>query len=210
MFMKRSTITVILATAMFLGLSGCSNQGDQDAGLSEETSISVHKDGSITAVLTDSFEEAYYQLSELENMITEEITAFNEKEGEDSIKLEEVMSEGGIINVVMTFSDSDYYSDYMGSVFFMGTVSEALEMGADLDRTLFDVRDMASTINGTQIPDADKSYILITDETMNISPVAFETFGQILYVSGGLIADADNNIARAEGPTEALSYIVFE
>ncbi len=207
---KKSIIIVILATTALLSLNGCSRREAPEAGLREETWISVHKDGSVTAVMTDSFEEAYYQLSELENMIAEEIAAFNEIEGADSIMLEEVKSEEGIINVVMTFSDSDYYADYMGSVFFMGKVSEAAEMGADLDRTLFDVQDMANTINGMQIPNADKTYILITDETMNISPVSFETFGRILYVSSGIAADTDNNTARAEGPTEALSYIVFE
>ena len=201
---------VILAVAALFGLSGCGERGHQDAGLKEETYITVHDDGSVTAVMTDSFAEAYYQPSELENMILEETAAFNEQEGEDSIKLEEVLAEEGIINVIMVFSDSDYYADYMDSVFFTGTVAEAIAAGADLDRPLFDIQDMTSMINGTQIPDTDKAHILITDEPMNIAPVAFETFGRILYVSDGLAADEENNIVRAESRTEELSYIVFE
>lgn len=211
MVKKNRTAAVLLAGTALFWLYGCNNPANQgNTGLAEETLISVHKDGSVTAIMADSFEEPYYQQSELEKMISEETAAYNEMAGADSIRMEKVESQNGVVNVIMNFTDDTHYADYMDAIFYMGTIAEAAEMGADLDQTLYDFQNMDNTINGTQISDTEKTYILITDETMNHFPVAIETFGKILYVSDGLTDGGDDTVVRAEDRTEALSYIIFE
>lgn len=215
MLRKLLFITVFIMAAAAMSLWGCDGADSKD-----RTVILVNKNGSITSKIAESFEEAYYRQEELKAMIESEAAEYNAIKGETSIRVEKVKVEEGMTDVVLSFANRECYADYTGSVFFAGTITEALEKGFDLNVTCYDIEDKAKTIQKSEIEQMGKSHILITDEPREISsvleekvlfqPVSFETFGAILYVSEGIVPEKNKNSVRIEARTGKLSYIIFK
>ena len=83
--MKKSLVMVSLLCMMLL--VGCSLQlKDQ----TEKNTIQVNKDGSVTGTLVEPFTESYYKIEELERMVNEEATKYNQSAGDGAVTVSEV------------------------------------------------------------------------------------------------------------------------
>ncbi len=222
MLKKSRTVTGLITGMMLLYLCGCNQlmKPESDVALTDETVISIDKDGGITTTMVEKFEASYYQQAELQDMILSEAAAYNAGNGEGSIGVEKIQVENGLVNVIMNFADMECYADYKEVVFFVGTIAEAQEKGFDLNITCHEVDDESKTVSKDQIVEMEKVYILITDEPVGVpsvlaeetiyQPISVETFGKVLYVSDGVVQGRNKNSVRIEAETEGLSYIIFK
>ncbi len=223
--LKKQMAIGIVAGMTALWLCGCNNLGikenkDSNTALTNETVISISKEGKITTAMAESFGADYYQQDELQNMILSEAAAYNAEKGEDCIGVEKVQTEKGIVNVIMKFDGAECYADYKETTFFVGTIAEAKEKGLDLNVICHEPGNPEQTIDKAQIEEMEKNYIVITDEPIGVpsvldegtsfQPITVETFGKVLYVSEGVVQGKNKNSVRIETEAEGLSYIIFK
>lgn len=207
--------TYLLAGMILLSmiLAGCNKDEDTGETIPEfksENAIVINNDLSITATLVESFAESYYQRDELLKMVSDEATSYNNAFGAGSLRAEKVETSQDLVNVVMLFSGREAYADYNETVFFVGTIEDALNIGLKMDQVLYDINDPAKTIDNDSLSSMKDTYILITNAHETKAPLTIETFGRISYVSEGIEKWHGRTSARIAGPTGGLVYIIFK
>ena len=193
-------------------MSGCgkANQLGQIPEFKQDNAIKIDDGLGITKTLVDSFTEDYYRAEDLYKMLLEEADSFNSDNGIGSLTAGNVNVEDGIVNVVMKFSGREAYATYNDAVFFVGKVSEALDIGLRLESELVDIRDSSKTLYNEALTALRDNYIIITNEHKELAPFTIETFGKISYVSKGIEPWFGNNSVSIDNINDNLIYIMFK
>lgn len=125
-YYMRKLWLALLTLSMVFSVAGCG----QEQTVSE-AGVTVEKDGTITSVLTDSFEKDFYDLEDLRDMIRLEASAYNQEKGGERIGLESLEMNGSNCVAVMKYQSFEDYAEYNEVPFFAGTVKEAEAAGID-------------------------------------------------------------------------------
>ena len=198
--MSRFKMILLIGMVITL-LGGCSlDNVNLEADVS---TIIVHKDGKITSVMVEDFSQTYYDMTELEQMIRNEILDYNTTAGDGHIVLESVEKVDAYIKVTMTYLSYEDYVAYNNTDFFVGTIQEAQAAGYDLDVTLTLAADQTSTIGMNELLDMGEQHIIISSE-----PVHIRSYGKIAYISEGgeLVNSKEINAAGITG----LAYTILK
>ena len=171
--------------------------------------ISVTNKGKVTAYLIEDFDKDYYDLAELQALVTEELAEFNSShktaEGQDTVKmisLTEATDGSRTVKLVLEFQNIASYTEYTGMELFYGTVAQAYEAGCDLDTELTAVKD-GSTIDKMGIYEQGTRNILIAREKVRIYGP-----GKALYISTGAVLNEDGSVDPSD--TEDSTYIIMK
>ncbi len=194
--MKKSLVMVSLLCMMLL--VGCSLQlKDQ----TEKNTIQVNKDGSVTGTLVEPFTESYYKIEELERMVNEEATKYNQSAGDGAVTVTSVeMRDDGTVKVVLNYKSATDYEKFNQKTLFVGTVAEAKASGYAMEPMM--AMDGSETISDTQILEKGDSKIVITEEAYDV-----KVSGKISYISANAEA-LDKKTAVVK--TDAMTYIIYE
>ena len=130
---NKTRIAAVMAVGVML-LTGCELL-DQDTWQPQESAaISIDKEGSITEIIHETLDAAYYDAAELENMIYSEVADYNVSHGEDVIQVDTFEAEGKDVNLVMKYASAEDYARFNNTEFFYGSM-----INAQLEGYLFDV-----------------------------------------------------------------------
>lgn len=200
------SLCAILCLVTFLG--GCGqNKVPQDLSV---PAISVTDKGKVTAYIVEDFDKDYYDLAELENLVEDELSKFNESrksaEGEDAVArvslTQTVVGEVPKAVLVLEFRDITCYREYVGKDLFYGTVAQAQQAGYDLNVELTSVKD-GTTIGKSEIFGMGNSHILIVQEKVRIFGP-----GKAQYVTSGAAVKEDGSVEPSD--TEDNTYIIMK
>ncbi len=209
-------------------LGGCGqNKMPQDLSV---PAISVTGKGKVTAYIVEDFDKDYYDLAELETMVEDELSKFNDSrksvEGEDAVAMVSLTeSEGGLAEIallnetsraaevsetrevpkvvlVLKFRDIACYKEYFGKDLFYGTVTQAQEAGYDLNVELTSVKD-GTTIGKSEIFGMGNSHILIVQDKVRIFGP-----GKAQYVTSKAAVKEDGSVEPSD--TEDNTYIIMK
>ncbi len=156
----------VLANACIL--AGCGKSAETN------TFLSIDKEGVVTSTIYEPFEQDYYDISELSDMASDEISYYNSEYISPKITLTEaqLLEDESMAKLVMTFDSSSDYSHFNQTLLFYGTVQEAVENGYELSAKLVDA-------NGVPIDLGDKDYsdkhlIITKEKTRIVTPYNIE------------------------------------
>lgn len=194
----KNRMRMILLVGVILIVSGCSVQKD-----AEITTVKINKDGTLENHIVEKFEKEYYDQAELQDMIESDISDFNLTDGNEKIKLKEIVVEEGVARPVIMFDDPQSYADFNNVVFFFGTVAQAYDNGFDFDISLTNVKD-ESVIGKDDILGLGDRLIVITEEN-----ICVETYHSIEYKSNNISIDGNKEAVVATQDGE-LAYIIFK
>lgn len=198
-----------------LAMAGC-GEGAVEEPIRTST-IVLSADGSFTQCRVEKFDKDYYQLSELESMIRQEVSDYvsmvpvRPSESGQSVAVEQVSvleEDNSQVMVALHFAGSGVYGDYMAEVdrqsseLFYGTVQEALERGYDLAGSLQDVKKGAA-ITAEQLDKNGEKMILIFEDALQIRCPS-----KVLYISGNVRLTEAGYVDGTGG--EGLKYVVIK
>lgn len=189
----------LAAAALSLLLSGCGAVNDVDT-----TTVVIKKDGAIEENIVTDFDKDYYSVEGLEQMLGEQIQAYNQKAGADTVKLLSVEEKEGEnrVKAKIAYSAGEDYSQIHNQVFFCGTVSDAYNAGYAFV-PMIDQESGAAVSEG-DILELGSKKIVISEEAVNIS-----VSGKISHVSEG-VSLMDKKTAVLPDDGEKLSYVIYE
>ncbi len=196
--------------ACMLVLAGCEETTEPEP--IRTTTIVLAADGSFTQCRVEDFDSQYYQLSELDSMIRQEVQNYvsGMSEGGQAVTVEQVdvLEENKDRAMVsLHFADSGIYEDYtaqmdrQSSKLFYGTVSEAIAEGYDLAGALQDVK-KGTAVTAEQLEKIGDRWVLVFEEPMQIRCPS-----KVLYISGNVRLTEMGYVDGTEG--EGLKYIVI-
>ncbi len=160
--MKKYVIyTFLLLT---LGLCAC--------GVEEAPSVNLYEDGillnsdySVLRVMTGIFDEDYYSLDGLTDMVSSEISDISGA----SLEASSYNEENGYVSISLLFDNINIYDDYMGTKGFYSTVDEAYLLGRLDDLKLMSTKnDSIVSVDDEFVEKYGEYHILITDENINV------------------------------------------
>lgn len=198
--MKKSAlfITMLLLLSVLTSCSG------KELSLNAEelttSTLLAKANGVIQVGSVEAFDQSYYDLTELKNYITTEITAYNKKAGQDKITIDEVIKKGNNAIMVLTYSGMDQYTAFneVTAAYFSGGVSD---VPLDLPATLVNAKNEA--LASTQEILQNKDYkILVLYEPYNII-----VDGKVKFYSENV---KPINSREVQGAAEGITVVVFK
>lgn len=194
-------ILMILSACMV----GCGSESSKEDEL--VTSVSIQKDGTLKGIIVEEFDESYYNVAALTEMIQEAISDYDRQNSTAQIVLEscELVENDTKVKVVISYDSAQSYTDFNSETIFVGTVQEAYEAGYDMDLELYAVSDEKplEPITKQEILNMGTEHIVIMEENMRV-----KCYGNILYIGKGVnlvsrkTADMEN--------TDGLSALIFK
>ena len=129
--MKRVLICLILITGI-LFLAGCTKEeifisADDITG----NTFLVKRDGSLFVAIVEEFDKSYYNLNELNEFISKEVNAYNDKIGSQEVSIEELELKNGKAVMILGYTKMAHYSAFnsMPAAYFsVDTENVALEL----------------------------------------------------------------------------------
>lgn len=193
--MIKKVTVMLLAVCMMFVMTACSFGGKT---FTEDT-IVIGKKGTVEGVIVEEFDKDYYNQDELNQMITDEISAYNG--GGEAVTLEKFeMTEDNKVYVSINYQTPADYKEFNEKELFVGTVLDAYNAG-------YTFVDMAAVGEGSglgaeEILENGSLKLVIFEE-----PVCVRVSGKIAYVSEN-VTNIDKKEAKAQG--EGLFYIIYE
>lgn len=207
---KKAILALVMAGVCILALAGCGEGGMVDEPIRTST-IVLASDGSFTHYRVDSFDRDDYQLSELEDMIRQEVREYTGAEDGGTVAVEQVSAleeDRSQVMVALHFADSGVYEDYIAEVdkqtseLFYGTVAQALARGYDLAEELLEVKKGAA-ITAEQLEKNGEKMILIFEDALQIRCPS-----KVLYISGNVRMTEAGYVDGTAG--EGLKYVMIK
>ncbi len=170
----RIAIIGLSVAASALLAVGCGSSDDN------RTTIAINKDGSVQSTIYESFDKDYYDISELSDMASDEISYYNSEYISPKIILEEpeLINDGKMAKLVMNYDSSDDYSHFNQVSLFYGTVQEAIDKGYSVTDNLVDPD--GNKAEAFDLEEELSHHIIITDEKVYIiAPykISYSTLG---------------------------------
>lgn len=204
--MKRWNIA--LAVGTFMMLSGC-------GGIEKmtETTVAVDKQGNVEQLLVEDFSDAAYQLEELETMVNELITSYNQEAGEDAVVLKSAKLKEETARLLMEYQSAKDYRGFNQVDFFFGSVKEAQNQGYTFHSAFADANGNEVSKEGIPAQCSDAQVLILREPMQVVVP------GKILYVSKNMEVvgetqaklpadesqDMDNQVT-----TQAYGYVIYQ
>jgi hypothetical protein len=91
----------------------------------------VKRDGSLLVAIVEDFDKSYYNLDELNEFVSKEVNAYNNKVGSKEVTIEELGLKNGKAVMILRYSKMAHYSAFnnMPAAYFSaGTENVALEL----------------------------------------------------------------------------------
>lgn len=207
--MMKRKCSIMLGIVLCAGLlSACGNSFTADTA-----TIYVEKNGKVISVDVDSFEEDYYDKTELQEYITEAVEAYTKDNGKGSVKIAELTTDSEVAKLTMEYQSVEDYASFNNEELFQGTVTEALAAGYDFETVFLKVEDgeITERVTTKQVKASSDLKVVITDKNANI-----KIDGTICYVSENVselraediavVADEDTDAFEKNGNT----YIIYK
>lgn len=191
------SIFLCVTAMVVLMLSSCMPREIKPEDMTVET-VYYRSDGSVQVGYLEEFFEKYYSVDELKNYVLDDISRFN-KNIEDTIKLESVTDEDGIVKVVLTFKNIDILVRYNNDkeykkARFLNRAEALKEYGNTVFKSVEDGKELL----GKE---------LITDDIITMSGhggIKFQSNKKILFYKGGKLEDSNHIILDIEGENVVL------
>lgn len=193
--MKKITLCVLLAFCFIL-LAGC-NKKNKDINIEDvkTNTLSVKNDGSVQAAFVEAFDQEYYNLTELNDYISQEISKYNSEIGMDAVTLGSLEQRDGNVVLLLNYTNLDHYSKLNQIETVMMDITNIENSGIVLPDIFYSAKDNEAVTKETVL-DNDKFKVLMVNEAINVI-----VDGKIKYFSNGQLLDSSELQTAAEEQT---------
>lgn len=195
---------IILYTTLifaFIMLAGCSKE---EIFLTSDDVVSntllLKRDGTIYVAIVEDFDKGYYNLAELNEFISSEVEAYNQKVGSKEVTIEELNIKNSKAVMILGYTKLEHYSAFNNipaAYFSADTQNVALELPTQyIDTKSNKAVDRAAAMK------SDKNKVLVLYE-----PYEIIVEGDIKFYSDN-VTYVENNKARSK--SEDVAVVVYK
>ncbi len=203
----KKILAAVLCTAVML-LGGCSMIDQAMWNPEGDDAIRIASDGSVTEMVRDTLDQAYYSADELEKTITSSVEEYNQSHGEDSVKVASFKTEDADVTLKMEYASLDDYAAFNNLELYQGSMINAQLDGYLFDGSFFKIKN--GEVSGKAVDssavfsDGMSSQVLIVQ-----GPLEVCVDGKVTYISSNaqiLSSDTVNASGKQEETSDGESY----
>jgi hypothetical protein len=197
----KKTAYCVMVLLFLLGIAGCSGREKSiDIDDIEGSTLLARANGEIQVASVEDFDKEYYDLSDLQNFVDQEVASYNGEAGADKITVNDVEIKDKKAYLLLTYSGMDQYCAFNNetAAYFIGGVEN---ITLELPTTLITAAD--ESLASTQDIIKDSNYrILVLNEPYHII-----VEGKVQYYSENASLIDKNEV---EGAAEGMTIVVFK
>ena len=190
----KTILAIIFVTGLFIGCG--------EPEVIDSNTIQVQKDGSITDVIVDDFDQNLYSIDELQSMTEDEIAQYETTDGAGKITLDSIEMVEDKLHVTMTFAGYADYAAYNDTDIFVGTLADAYNAGYSLDISMISAKDTNTVLVKDDLMQMGLSKVIITDYDGII-----RCPNKILYYNQGTSQIDKKHVSGTAGE---LTYVIYK
>lgn len=198
--MKKITLCTILTIFLIL-LVGCKKA---DIVIKVEdvhtNTILMNDDGTVQAATVEEFNKDYYNLTELNTFITEQINSYNSTNGEDAIKISTLELNGDNAILILDYTSIQHYAAFNEVEAYYSTIANIKNDQIALPDVFVSAADGAYTSDEVALKN-DNYQILILNENTDVL-----VDGSIKYYSNAVLI----NKSKLQTASEGVAYVIFK
>ncbi len=176
-------LAAVCGCALLLG--GCEVVEEELAqygvGVPQETTLQMKEDGTVLETVIDRLDQSYYNSSELESMISQTVSDYNQGHTADSVVIDEYTVEENQVLLRMTYRSANDYAEYNNVRFYNGSMLGAEMEGFHFLNQFWQVENGETVGNpvSNEVPLKEKQQQVLVTDTSHVVEVP----GKVLYVS---------------------------
>ena len=185
-----------------LALSGCNKKDSQTldrAEIKENTTL-INADGTVQAVIVESFDKNYYKKEELKNYIQQEVQKYTKKAGNDTVVLNSLEVENRMAIAQLSYKKLSDYASFNAVTSELLTKEEALK-DERISNTIYSV-DKGETVDLQSALEGKDYKVLLVE----LSGETVITEGKIEYYTNGTLT-GDSAVKTG---SEGVTVIIYE
>lgn len=190
-------VTGLLCTMV---MSGCKKADKFDPS---SNAINIKNDNTIEEAAIGEFAESYYNESDLTTYINDSVTAYNDANGKDKIKVSSVKVKDNTAKIMMKYQTYEDYQSYNNETLFVGTVSDALKEGYDFNVNFISAESNENVAKDDVISNVDSKVIVVSESLDYLVDLP----SSIVYYSDNA---ALNGKKEAKITKDSLTYIIYK
>ncbi len=193
---------LIFSTALILCLvmlAGCSKNKEIDTNNIQKNTLLITKEGTLEAGTVESFDKAYYNLTELDKYVTDKINQYNTAKGNEVITKKNLELKGSNAVLVITYATIDDYNSFNQTDVKLLNTGDVNNAGIDLPQN-FSAAKKNKTVTLSKALENNKYKVLVLKEKLDVL-----LQGTIKYYSGGTMVDK-HHIESADNATTIIIY----
>ncbi len=196
------TIAAGLCAAGML-LNGCSRKNQKAWMPQESDAISVASDGSVTEIVQESLDQAYYDQSELDSMIRSSVEAYNQENGGNAVKVVSFKTRNDTVTLELRYASGRDFADFNNVEFYQGSMLNAQLEGFLFDVPFYRIEDgeiSGSTVDsGTVLKDLSAEVVIVQ------APLEVHVDGDVTYTSTNAEMLSENTVSAKKNEEGAGS-----
>lgn len=145
-------------------MAGCGKDKTPD-----ESTLYVHKNGKVTAVEVEAFDENTYDFAELQQYVEDTIAEYDASHDKHSVKLKSLKMQGENAVLTIEYKTAEDYEEFNDIKLFSGSVAEALAAGYSFSQDFVKVDgDTVTPVDSSEIVNLDGYRIVIVRSNTNV------------------------------------------
>lgn len=198
--MKKPVLCMLLLLCV-LSAAGC--RKEEIFITSEDVTTNtmlVKRNGQIQTAIVEDFSKTYYNLTELNEFVSKEVKAYNQKAGSDEVVIEDLELKNGKAVMILSFSGMAHYSAFnnvSAAYFSTDTKNVAIELPEQYVSTK-----NGSRVNREEAMKNGKNQVLVVYE-----PYEIIVEGDIKYYSENASLGEDN---RLDSIGEEATVVIYK
>ncbi len=189
--MKAKGILLLSAVCFVLMLGGC---GTKDVTSYDQNTLTIGKDGTIKEVSVENFADGNYNMQELEQFVSSEISTYNQTAGGERITLVELNTDNKLAKLQLNYASMEDYNQFNRKDYSLQSFADSALSGS--------LADVSGQTEVAVSEIEDKGYqVLKVSDAMEL---AFE--GKPLYYNS--YVTVSNGVYSSNG--EGVAVVVFK
>ena len=193
-------IIVTLSWLFLLGLSGC---GPTEEATLSQNSIVISTDHKVDTYISEDFDTSVYSDIELMDFVGKEIDSYNAVHP-GAVTLNDAKLEEGKVKLSISYSSLQACNDNMNGILFVGTVGDAIDLGIDMNVSLYKVGAGIRTVGKNDFPNMrDEKLIIVNGKYTLRVP------GKVKYYSQWMDLLDDNTVQPLQDKGDRY-FVIYE
>ncbi|MCR5657625.1 MAG: hypothetical protein K6G06_09210 [Butyrivibrio sp.] len=167
----------------------------------DSSTISISKDGTVDNLIVEDFDEGLYNIDELKEMTDQEVSSYNQANGDDAVLVKDIKLDNGKVRMEMTFKTAEDYAGFTYEKLTYGAVSSAKLSG----QSIVNLVDADGNAVSPEVIDelSEEHIIVTTNKDKMVLPY------KVKYVSTGVVIEKNNIVDLSQVGEDGEALIIL-
>ena len=208
--MKKLCSVVLVMVLLCSLLPGCGTSSFD----ADESTVYIGKMGKVFSVYVETFDQSYYDETELKEYIQDAVDAYNDEQGSKNVKITDVSVADGVGKLKMQYETAEDYTEFNGIELYQGSVLKAMAAGYDFGASFFRVEDgtMTGTANRQDILNSDDLNVVVIRANLNVKvdgTIEYVSAENVTVTGSDTVSIKEESAGDGSFETDVYTYIVY-